>query len=1039
MGFWLILLLFVATTILGELLRPKPATEKAKPSGLGDFSFPTATEGRVVPLIWGTNKIAGPNVIWYGDLSQVAITQKVKTGLFSSQTIVKGYRYYVGMQFGFCRGVIDSLLNIWIGEKLAFNGTLSSGSTTIVDPNFFGGDDLGQGGINGVFTLFPGTETQNPSTYLSSNPLSGVTIAGGGTGYTVNDILTVVGGTFTQAAQLRVLEVNMSGTIIASSTTGVEITNVGSYSVKPSNPVSVTGGTGSGATFNLLYGPSLQNSSGGTPAYRGSCYAVWEKGYIGNTTSIQPWAFELRRITDIPGPAVSGAQTINGADANPVNVIYEILTNTDWGLGFDPSTIDNTSFQNAGATLKNEGNGFSFVLDNVLEAGELLKLIEQQIDGIVFLNLLTNQWQINLARADYDVNTITEINSSNWVEVQSFDRASWDDTTNQVRVQFNDRNDDYKQTYAIAQDMANVRLQGGINVSVDVSYPGVKDRTLANQLAWRDLRTLSYPLAHAKVVVDRTFYSVQPFQVLAFTSTELGLTRLPMRIKSIDYGQLDDNKITLDLVQDIFAFQSPSFADPTDTSWQPPSASLQPFLATEQLAFEAPRGFLTRAFPGDDPTDRIWFAARRRGPEASYVAVERHSSGATSGPYSNAGEAFQFLLLGRLNSSLAEGTTYPTSTVLVVPTPDSQSAVETAFTDSTSITDVGTNLINLILVEDGTTFEFMLATSAQTSGGNVQLNGVYRGVLDTVQAAHAAGATVWLLCAGGGLTDTLFNPLDNVDVKLLPHSVVGVLSDTLATAISLQMQNRIRRPYPPSSLSLNSTFFGATASLEGVGSGPETYGIAVGLNRRDFRTVDEVQALTTDAASLFTDYPTANTSFHEVDVRNDPTGANTFLYTASGNTTSITLLRLHILRLTNGVLPTSLGLAIRQKHTFGGTIYASRYDLKWNFAATSGLTGQFNFGALSAGTTSNLYTATTSGTFNFVLSSAFSTGNVEYRKNGGAWTTLISTGTTTGSIAGVVATDTIEVRHGSTDPGAEKFLSMTAPGAGTNAYAVLYV
>ena len=70
------------------------------------------------------------------------------------------------------------------------------------------------------------------------------TIAGGGTGYTVGDVLTFVGGTFTTAATLTVTTV--SGGVI----TAVVTSLIGAYSIIPSNPISVTGGTGTGATFN---------------------------------------------------------------------------------------------------------------------------------------------------------------------------------------------------------------------------------------------------------------------------------------------------------------------------------------------------------------------------------------------------------------------------------------------------------------------------------------------------------------------------------------------------------------------------------------------------------------------------------------------------------------------------------------------------------------------------------------------------------------------------------------------------------------------
>ena len=74
-----------------------------------------------------------------------------------------------------------------------------------------------------------------------------VAVAAGGTGYTVGDTLTVVGGLGQIDTELTVSTIS-SGVI-----TGVTISNAGQYATAPSNPVSVTGGTGSAATFNLVF------------------------------------------------------------------------------------------------------------------------------------------------------------------------------------------------------------------------------------------------------------------------------------------------------------------------------------------------------------------------------------------------------------------------------------------------------------------------------------------------------------------------------------------------------------------------------------------------------------------------------------------------------------------------------------------------------------------------------------------------------------------------------------------------------------------
>ena len=75
-----------------------------------------------------------------------------------------------------------------------------------------------------------------------------VAIDDAGSGYTVGNTLTVTGGTGTIPVELTVSTVNMSGGI-----TGVSISNVGLYRVVPANPVLVTGGSGSGAEFNLTF------------------------------------------------------------------------------------------------------------------------------------------------------------------------------------------------------------------------------------------------------------------------------------------------------------------------------------------------------------------------------------------------------------------------------------------------------------------------------------------------------------------------------------------------------------------------------------------------------------------------------------------------------------------------------------------------------------------------------------------------------------------------------------------------------------------
>jgi hypothetical protein len=120
----------------------------------------------------------------------------------------------------------------------AYSVNPGTGASTTVSPSG------GTGCTLDTTLVSTGWETQR---YLKDLGPTDAAIVGGGTGYAVNDILTVSGGTFTTAATLRVLA-ESAGVI-----TDVSVETSGQYSVAPSNPVSVTGGGGSGATFTLTF------------------------------------------------------------------------------------------------------------------------------------------------------------------------------------------------------------------------------------------------------------------------------------------------------------------------------------------------------------------------------------------------------------------------------------------------------------------------------------------------------------------------------------------------------------------------------------------------------------------------------------------------------------------------------------------------------------------------------------------------------------------------------------------------------------------
>tara|TARA_R110002126_G_scaffold58810_2_gene154970 strand:+ start:1215 stop:3302 length:2088 start_codon:yes stop_codon:yes gene_type:complete len=168
-------------------------------------------------------------------------------------------------------------------------------------------------------------------------------VASGGTGYTVGDLLTVVGGTPVGAAGTLTVTAVSGGVI-----TSVSSTNFSPYITIPTSPVSVTGGTGSGATFNPLYytanlvitnagsgyveQPSVSFSIGVATAYAtiGSSTAIKS---LGTTMSLSASAGEVLRLSDNGGTSANYLVGLSGITGVQPQLRSAGETNTNLLLG----------------------------------------------------------------------------------------------------------------------------------------------------------------------------------------------------------------------------------------------------------------------------------------------------------------------------------------------------------------------------------------------------------------------------------------------------------------------------------------------------------------------------------------------------------------------------------------------------------------------------------------------------------------------------------------------------------------------------------
>lgn len=954
------LVAFIAVSFLLEAIKPKPKIEEGRPPKL---DFPTSDAGRVIPLVCGTDIVESPDLCWWGDSRQDAITKRVSTGFFSRQRILIGYFYFASLHLGLCRAIARGTLRMvefYVGDKLLSSATvIGGGRLDIVDQSFQDAEN-DTGGFAASVDFFDGDLTQPASVFLDT------------------------------VDRLRV-------------TTAATPT---------------------------------------APAYRGTCYIVvrqltfadataTNKGaFLGNSPNIQPIKVTLQEELPLFTGQSAGQNLIGGLDANPINWIYTVLTDIEWGMKQADSMIDlgtSGSFKKASDACIAEGNGFSMTFETITPNEEKLKEALRQIDGVLFVHPATGKWTISLARESnhanfgWDIDTVLQLTDDDVIAIDDYKPGEWASTLTDLEVAYRNRADAYRRSFAPAKNMANSIMLADGSIAAPVrnggvlEFPGIRTSSLANQVAHRELRARSTPLISVSLKATRKAWSVALNDVVAWTSTRYGHTKLAMRVLNVDYGTLGSDSIGLTLVQAIgFGFQPGLFGDPADSGWEPPGVTLGAFPADEQLAIEAPRGLVVRDpdFSGNPYDGKILVSARRQENELGFRATQRNPSG--SGGYSEAGDTLTFARIGSLTSSLAVGSAYPLATLTVTPGPDSQTAIEEVFDDATTIGDLGSKLVQLIYVGG----EFMLVQSAANSGGNVNLQNVYRGVLGTAQIAHSAGEDVWLLFVGADMASTILSNTTSVDVQLRQKSSEDVYAGSVTT-ITFTLAKKAMRPYPPSAVFYNGsgTPFGAP-NMEGDGSGLNGVGFDIDWRRRRFDVADEI-------AELLADQSVDASTEYRVRVYVDPTGADVLAFDSGWVSGSGPETPTQAEIVNEDAAGTALRVNIAVRHDVEAEVdLEGHHELDHVVTPTSPRTTQFWIGGdLSSGVTSIAYTAMMSTTHTVTIGASYSTATVEANIDGGGWSLLIGTGATSNTIA-LTSGEMLELRVTANEAPARNFVEI---------------
>ncbi|HXE90733.1 MAG TPA: phage tail protein [Terriglobales bacterium] len=553
------------------------------------------------------------------------------------------------------------------------------------------------------------------------------------------------------------------------------------YSGKPSQPANAYLGQQQG------FSPA--------PAFGGLCHAVLEaspvtKGlpfYVGTNQYIKDWAFVLRRCPKNLGLA-AGRENIAG-DTNPAEWIYEIMTNTVWGRRIPAARFDLASFQAAGNTLWSESMGISQQLDNPSDLDSILGDILQHIDGAIYTDPATGLWTLKLIRADYDPGTLLELTDNDILELD-FGRVSWQQTLNEVKVKFLNRAT-WKEEVVQAQETANHATRQEIDGEV-LPYLLFSNSAVAQKVANREMRQRSYPLAKARVVANRKAWALRHGGVFKLTWAPLGISGMVMRVSNINYGALENGRIEIECVEDIFAVGSTVYDPPADSGWVDPVTD--PLPPTAQRLEEVPY-HLTEG--------------GERELAALCVRAEEQSAGYQI--WSDEGAGFyQSNTNGTFNPSGTLVNAYQRTTAAL----DTVGFVIQGAQDLAGIenTDAGGRVRGdlLVLIDD----EWMSATTVTDNGdGTYTIAGIVRGIFDTLPADHSAGARVWFFSDGTGLNlaglvrDADYPSDMTISAKCLPFSHKSTVAIGSVSAVVKTMASRAQKPYPPGKAQVNGLYW----------------------------------------------------------------------------------------------------------------------------------------------------------------------------------------------------------------------------------------
>lgn len=413
-------------------------------------------------------------------------------------------------------------------------------------------------------------------------------------------------------------------------------------------------------------------------------------------------------------------------DANPSEIIRDMLTNQNYGCGFPAENLGDTSVY--GVYCRAAGIFLSPVYSEQTEAQQnISELLEQTNSAAVFSQgrlKIVPYGDVKLSGngAAYvpNLTPVYDLTDDDFIvsgakDPLKVERKTNADAYNQIQVEYLDRANDYNIAVAEVKDQANIE-QYGLRPKDAVKMHGICDAKVANHVAQLLLQRALYVRNEYEFKLGWKYCLLEPMDLVTLTDEGLGLNKTPVRIIEIEE---DEEGVLTVKAEDFPMGAASATAYPTQPSLgYSADYNKSPGNAHAPVIFEAPL-----QLTGGEP--QIWLATAGGdmwGGAEVWISTDGDS-------YTRIGATNKKARFGSLSAPLASGAVFDRANTL---------NVEISAGQMTGGTEQDSRDLLTLCYVDG---EFLAYETAELKGvGRYTLGNLTRGAYGSNIDRHNAGS-----------------------------------------------------------------------------------------------------------------------------------------------------------------------------------------------------------------------------------------------------------------------------------------------------------